>query len=385
MQFRKSLGARCLMALLAALLVACTVVCRPAKALTLDEAKAQLESLGVELAQLEDELSMASADLEATKAEMETTEDAIQVKRGELTTAQGELAESTRRTYKMGTLGLLDIIMNATSFEDLVTRIYFADAIQDAQANAVETVRGLEQELEAKQAELMQTRATQEATLANVETSVEEHEAKVAEAQAVYDQLSAEEQARLAAEAAAQAQVNENGTNTNGLSNAVQAAESNAGAGGQQGAPSAPSAESPSGSNSSSSSSSSSSPKPQPSYDYSSGDPISIAMQFVGNVPYVYGGNSPSEGFDCSGMVCYVFNQLGVSLPRTTYGQIDYLQSKGAWKTDLSELNPGDIVFPHTGHVGIYAGDGMFIDAPKPGMTVQYRALYGFYGGGSVW
>ncbi len=369
------------MATLAAALVALTVFCQPARAITLDEAKAQLEALGAQLAQLEDQLSVASADLEATKAEMEATEDAIQVKRGELTEAQGELAESARRTYKMGSLGLLDIIVNATSFEDLVTRIYYADAIQDAQANAVETVRGLEQELEAKQAELMETRATQEETLSSVESSVAEHEAKVEEAQAVYDQLDAEEQARLAAEAAAQAQINQNGTNTNGLSNAVQAASGSTGDGGAQAeAPSAPSApQAPSDP-------SPSDPAPsRPSYDYSGGDPISIAMQFVGNVPYVYGGNSPEQGFDCSGMVCYVFGKLGKSLPRTTYGQIDYLKSRGTWTTDLSELSPGDLVFPHTGHVGIYAGDGMFIDAPKPGMTVQYRALYGFYGGGSVW
>ncbi len=360
--------------------MAVVLFARPAHAITLDEAKAQLETLGIELAQLEDELSVASSDLEATKAQIIDTEDAIEVKRGELTDAQGVLAESTRSTYKLGSFGLLDIIVNATSFEDLVSRIYYADAIQEAQADAVQTVRGLEQELEAKQAELVETRTAQEARLSEVEASVQEHTSKVQEAQALYDQLSAEEKARLAAEAAAQAQVNENGTNTNGLSNAVQAATGANGGEGQAAnpAPSSPSAPSEPAQPST--------PAPsRPSYDYSSGDPISIAMQFVGRVPYVYGGNSPEEGFDCSGMVCYVFRQLGLSLPRTTYGQISYLQDKGAWKTDISELNPGDIVFPHSGHVGIYAGDGMFIDAPKPGMTVQYRALYGFYGGGSVW
>ncbi len=374
-------GACRFLAALVAVAVALIVFCRPAEALTLDEARAQLETLGTELAQLEDELSVASNDLEATKAEIQDTEDAITVKRGELSNAQGELAESTRRTYKMGTLGLLDIIMNAESFEDLVTRIYYADAIQDAQANAVQTVRGLEQELEEKQAQLVETRAAQEAKLSEVEASVAEHRSKVDEAQALYDQLSAEEQARLAAEAAAQAQVNGNGTNTNGLSNAVQAIEEDT-----PPAPQDPSTGGSGSSGSSGGSSGGSTPAPQkPSYDYSSGDPISIAMQFVGKVPYVYGGNSPEEGFDCSGMVCYVFNKLGKSLPRTTYGQIQYLKDKGAWKTDLSQLNPGDIVFPHSGHVGIYAGDGMFIDAPRPGKYVQYRELYSFYGGGSVW
>lgn len=353
-----------------------------AHAITLDEAKAQLETLGSELASLEDELSERSGDLEETKAAIEACEANISATRAELSDAQGQLAQSTRSTYKLGKLGLLDIIMESRSFEDLVSRIYYADAIADAQANAIQRVRSAEQELVSQQTDLVNTRNEQETTLAEVQERVDDHEQKVAEAKRVYEQLDAEAKAALAAEAQARAQVNANGTNVNALSNAVSAATSptpNASQGSSPSTPSAPS-ETPAPSN----------PEPQPeperpSYDYSSGDPISIAMQFVGNVPYVYGGNSPQQGFDCSGMVCYVFNQLGLSLPRTTYGQISYLKSKGSWKTDLSELNPGDIVFPHSGHVGIYAGDGMFIDAPKPGMTVQYRALYGFMGGGSVW
>ncbi|GAA1731378.1 hypothetical protein GCM10009809_28590 [Isoptericola hypogeus] len=93
---------------------------------------------------------------------------------------------------------------------------------------------------------------------------------------------------------------------------------------------------------------------------------VSIAMRYVG-VPYVSGGTSPS-GFDCSGLTQYVYAQVGISLPRTTSEQ----RYAG---TVVSDPQPGDLVWT-PGHVAIYAGDGMQIDAPKPGDVVQYRAIW---------
>ncbi|CAM3602528.1 C40 family peptidase [Isoptericola cucumis] len=93
---------------------------------------------------------------------------------------------------------------------------------------------------------------------------------------------------------------------------------------------------------------------------------VSIAMRYVG-VPYVSGGTSPS-GFDCSGLTQYVYAQVGISLPRTTSEQ----RYAG---TVVSDPQPGDLVWT-PGHVAIYAGDGMQIDAPKPGDVVQYRSIW---------
>src|SRR6478735_2813308 len=94
-----------------------------------------------------------------------------------------------------------------------------------------------------------------------------------------------------------------------------------------------------------------------------------IAQQYLG-VPYVWGGASPS-GFDCSGLVVYVYGRLGVSLPHYTVS----LWSSGA-HVSRDQLAPGDLVFFYSlGHVGIYLGGGLFIHAPHTGTVVQISSL----------
>lgn len=100
---------------------------------------------------------------------------------------------------------------------------------------------------------------------------------------------------------------------------------------------------------------------------------VDYAYQFLGT-PYQWGGTTPS-GFDCSGFTQYVFkNAAGVSLPRTTYDQINV-----GVAVSYDDLQPGDLVFPHTGHVGIYVGNGQMIHAPSTGDVVKVSSVYKFY------
>jgi cell wall-associated NlpC family hydrolase len=87
-------------------------------------------------------------------------------------------------------------------------------------------------------------------------------------------------------------------------------------------------------------------------------------------VPYVYGGASPG-GFDCSGLVMWVYGRLGVALPHNAAA----LYSVGH-RVSLARMRPGDLVFFHgLGHVGIYIGHGRMIHAPQTGERVEIEAL----------
>ena len=108
---------------------------------------------------------------------------------------------------------------------------------------------------------------------------------------------------------------------------------------------------------------------PYPNFDLAA--VASVAQQYVG-VPYVFGGSDPS-GFDCSGFVMYVYAQFGISLPHSVTGTA----AMGTAIATEAAL-PGDIVIMD-GHNGIYLGNGMFIDAPYEGRTIQVRAIYDSY------
>lgn len=99
------------------------------------------------------------------------------------------------------------------------------------------------------------------------------------------------------------------------------------------------------------------------------------ALGLVGT-PYRYGGNTPQGGFDCSGLVNYVFaDMLDLRLPRTSR---ELSQVKGP-RIDPARLSTGDLVFFGSGqdvwHVGIYVGEGRFVHAPSTGGTVRLDEL----------
>ena len=105
---------------------------------------------------------------------------------------------------------------------------------------------------------------------------------------------------------------------------------------------------------------------------------VNIAHAALG-IPYVWGGES-TKGFDCSGLLQYAWKRVGVAIPRTTYDQ---------WKVGTpvaaNQLQSGDAVFFKgsdsknglPGHVGIYIGDGKFIEAPHTGANVRISNLAG--------
>jgi cell wall-associated NlpC family hydrolase len=101
-----------------------------------------------------------------------------------------------------------------------------------------------------------------------------------------------------------------------------------------------------------------------------------IALRYLG-IPYLWGGASPATGFDCSGLVMYVYAQLGISLPHYAAAQYQL-----GTPVDRSQLLPGDLVFfDALDHVGIYIGNGQFVHAPQTGDVVKITALADFGNG----
>jgi len=99
------------------------------------------------------------------------------------------------------------------------------------------------------------------------------------------------------------------------------------------------------------------------------------ALSLVG-IRYRYGGNSPEQGLDCSGLVRYVFREAGgPDLPRTSQEM-----SRRGEPVDKQDLQPGDLVFFNTlnrafSHVGIYLGNNQFIHAPSAGRNVRVENM----------
>jgi len=100
---------------------------------------------------------------------------------------------------------------------------------------------------------------------------------------------------------------------------------------------------------------------------------VASARRVIG-AHYQFGGASPQQGFDCSGLVQYSYAQAGLQAPRTVSQQ-----KRQATPRDLVNLQPGDLLFFDTrykgGHVGIFAGNGQFIHAPSSGGRVRIDQL----------
>jgi peptidoglycan DL-endopeptidase CwlO len=269
-----------------------------------------------------------------TLSALRRNEQTLALARANLRAAQQQLASTLLADYKNGNQDALSYVLAARSIGDLVDQVQVLQRSTGVSKTLVRDITRYQAIVEHRHALLVKQKAHLARYKAEKASEAHAAQASVNREQAYFnnlkasiqDMINAQQRARAAAAAAAAGSAGVTGQPTN---------------------------------------------LPNPPASTLGGQAVQIAERYLG-VPYVWGGASPA-GFDCSGLVMYVYGQLGVSLPHNAAAQYDSLPH-----VSESDLQPGDLVFfDGLGHVGIYVGGGEIIHAPHTGTVVQFSSLSG--------
>ncbi|MEU4177238.1 NlpC/P60 family protein [Streptomyces sp. NPDC026589] len=258
------------------------------------------------------------------------------------------------------------------------------DRATERQQKAVDEVRTQQASAARKRAEAVKSLETLTETQATLASSKKDVQSKLTEARGLLSRLTAEEKARLAElERRQEAEAKEKAAKLA----ARQAAEAKERAEAEEKAREEAAKESGGGSGTGSGSGTGTGTDPGSGYGTGTDSGyatkaekvLAFARAQIGK-PYVWGASGPSS-YDCSGLTQAAWREAGVTLPRTTWDQVEV-----GTRVATSDLVPGDLVFFYDdiSHVGIYKGDGMMIHAPKPGANVREESIYSMPIYGSV-
>jgi peptidoglycan DL-endopeptidase CwlO len=302
---------------------------------------AKLQQLDAAAQRANSRYQAASYKLHRVERQLQVNHQALGVARGNLSHAQRTLARRLVAIYTSGDQqSSLAVVLGARSLDDLMSRIEAANAMSKQDTALIHEVASFHQQVVHRRTLLRSERVQQGRLVSARAAERNQIEGRLASERSLYNSVRSQIAQMISAQRASQA----------AAARAARAAATQV---------AAPRPSFGSGTASTS----------VPGDRYAS--VVGIAMQYLG-VPYVYGGESPS-GFDCSGLVAYVYAQVGVSLPHYTVAQWDYPDSVSVSR---SQLEPGDLVFfAGLGHVGIYVGGGNFIHAPHTGSVVRIDSL----------
>jgi peptidoglycan DL-endopeptidase CwlO len=351
--------------------------------------QAQAQSIIGQIGSLENQVSaaierwnLANVRLGQINRNLQRSQFELGVAKTNYKRAQLALAKQALEVYTSGQSdSTVAVILGASSLDDLLNRIDSVSRVNDQRATVVGDVKTFRATIAEQTANLHDAESQQKqvvaqraAEKASIQSQLAERQQLLQSVRAEIVRLQAEErarQARIAAEVRARlaarppvvtalnVAASAPAANPAQQVTAVAGAATAAAPAAQAATPAPAPAPAPI------------QPQVQPSSQYAG--VVGIAMRYLGT-PYVWGGASPS-GFDCSGLVMYVFSQVGVSLPHSSYAQYG-----AGVAVSRDQLQPGDLVFfDGLGHVGIYIGGGQFIHAPHTGDVVKISSLTGWY------
>ena len=377
----------------------------------LDNINQQINNIQSEQSKVKSQMAAYDEQLMSLLTDMELLKTDIDNKEGEIDQAKTDLAAAQEKEqqqyadmkkriqymYENGDDTFLDALVESEDISDLLNRVEYVSEVYSydrellvAYQETVQQVADLESQLEQELAdmeELKQSYDQQEASLnqvinekkaqiadfdsqlSNAKTLASQYASTIRKQNEVIAQEQArQEKARKEAEEKAK-KAAKAGTKT---SNSATTASTDSGTttdstGGSSSSNNTASTDDSDNSSSGSSSTGLTNNGLNPSYStgVSGSSVVSYATNFVGN-PYVFGGNSLTEGTDCSGFVSLVYSHFGVSLPRSYYA----LQSSGQ-AVSYENAQPGDIIC-YPGHVAIYMGGGRIVHASTPSSGICY-------------
>ncbi|MFJ1856638.1 NlpC/P60 family protein [Streptomyces anulatus] len=337
-----------------------------------EEVQKKVDALYRQAGAATQEYNRAKAASTSQQTKVDTLLSDVAKRTEKINEARRALGSYAAAQYRNGGIGPAATFFLADNPQGYFDQSRLMDRATERQQRSVTEFRTQQASAAKKRAEAVKSLETLTETQATLASSKKDVQTKLTEARGLLSRLTAEEKARLAelerkkeAEAkekaaklaARQAAEAKERAEAEEKAREEAAKESGGGSGTGSGTGTAPGPGSGSGTDS--------------GYAAKAEKVLAFARAQIGK-PYVWGASGPSS-YDCSGLTQAAWREAGVTLPRTTWDQVEF-----GTRVATSDLKPGDLVFFYDdiSHVGIYKGDGMMIHAPKPGANVREESIY---------